>query len=403
MPTARDRFFTQLKAALYEGTFAEMVLEKYQGLDRRMRAISVRQTSLLPGKQIITFIHIHEGHQTEKTFSLHEALAELQNLIGKTFLDAHLVCAAETYQLTFTLRGVASLKITPNSEMPSRPDATPAHDETSPASPPEPAASTAIPWNRALDAAAKKAGVLDATSFAPVFINEFLGWLTPLLEYAVRPAKKKTASAREHPITIVQLGSGRGQLAFALATTLGARARIHGIDANPALLDLCNRVAGAEGLINLAFTKPPAPGAPAPEFDVLIALNARDTDADDALAQGIASGAPLIIVEPCAHRELRAQLPAPAHWPEAIHQETLLAHQTGPITDAFRALILACAGYKIKTLERPTSANSAPNLLIAALKPRIRPQEVTTDSVRAFARHHGIRHQHLAKRLGLAL
>ncbi|MGC4074473.1 MAG: class I SAM-dependent methyltransferase [Nibricoccus sp.] len=401
VPTARDRFFAHLKTEFYEGSFAELVLEKYQGLDRRMRALCVRQTSFLPGKQVIEFVYVHESHQTEKSFSIHEALEELQTLVGKTFLEAHLVCAAKTYHLTFTLKGTGNLKVTPNSEIPSRTDHAPTQEESAPE--PDATVSTAIPWNRALEAGAKKAGITHVATFPSAFINEFLAWFTPLLEYAVRPAKKKPTASSENPITIVQLESGLGQLAFTLATTLGERARVHGIDASAAALDLCNRVAGAEGLINLAFTKPPAPDAAIPEMDVLIALNAHDTDADNALANGVAAGASLIIVEPCAHRELYTKLSAPSIWPEAICEEALIGHQTSSITDTFRAILMACAGYKIKTFSRATAPNAAPNIVIAAIKPRVRTQVVPVETAIEFARIYGIRHQHLAKRFGISL
>src|ERR1700712_807726 len=46
--------------------------------------------------------------------------------------------------------------------------------------------------------------------------------------------------------------------------------------------------------------------------DVLIALHACDTATDDALAQGIAAGAALLVVSPCCQKELRPQLSAPA-------------------------------------------------------------------------------------------
>ena len=50
------------------------------------------------------------------------------------------------------------------------------------------------------------------------------------------------------------MGSGKGYLTFALASLLGSRATVHGVEARSELTELCQRVARDNHLSQLTFT-----------------------------------------------------------------------------------------------------------------------------------------------------
>jgi SAM-dependent methyltransferase len=224
-----------------------------------------------------------------------------------------------------------------------------------------------------------------------------------------------------HPLRIVDMGAGKGYLTFALAALLGERAHVHGIEARPELVALCNRVARENHFSNLTFTAGqiasfeivPSEATCLPNrkskienhINVLIALHACDTATDDALARGIAAGAELLVVAPCCQKELRPQLTAPPVLADALRHGIFQERQAEFVTDALRALLLEWAGYKTKAFEFISTEHTAKNLMIAAS--RSHPPGTATDEraarIRDFAAFYGIRSQCLAAHLRFSL
>jgi len=260
----------------------------------------------------------------------------------------------------------------------------------------------------------------------------------------------------EAVLRLADMGCGKGYLTFAAAALFGARARVLGIEARAELVALCNRVARETGFANLVFKQGTIAGTPLDfgdggdagagagggvdtvgdgaagdsALDVLIALHACDTATDDAIARGVAAGARLIVVSPCCQKELRAWLVAPAALAPALRHGIFLERQAEFVTDALRALLLECAGYRVKVFEFVSTEHTAKNLMIAATKTGavdgkngrngrdgrngmvgkdgkdgtiVARDAAALEKVRAFAAFYGVRKQTLASRLGIAL
>jgi SAM-dependent methyltransferase len=231
-------------------------------------------------------------------------------------------------------------------------------------------------------------------------IQKFAELLSHLLSEAALPA--------DRPVTVVDMGSGKGYLTFAVAQLLGANARVLGIEARPELVELCNRIARENGLTQLAFTAGAIASAPIENReinienppDVLIALHACDTATDDALARGIAAGARLLVVSPCCQKELRPQLTAPPVLAEALRHGIFQERQAEFVTDALRAQLLEWAGYRTKVFEFISTEHTAKNLMIAAIKAYSPGDSKCAEHLRDFAAFYGIRRQRLASQLG---
>lgn len=399
-PNARDRFLDLLRAALNDGTLVKLTLGKYRGADATLKNLSVRPVSLKAGRQF-AFLWRHATRDVTKNHGLAEVLTQIEPLIGRDFLDAHLFTATETAQFESASEGTARLKIirvaAPDARAhPAPPSAATAHDRAK-----SHLISAHAPWLRALrvtnDRGQPREGMAD--KFRQ--IQKFAELLTHLLAEADLPADRR--------ISVVDMGSGKGYLTFALADILGERAIVRGIEARPDLVELCNRVARDHGMgARLSFAAGTIADTPfeAGGCDVLIALHACDTATDDALARGVAAGARLLVVAPCCQKELRRQLVAPPVLGAALRHGIFQERQAEFVTDALRAQLLEVAGYRTKVFEFISTEHTAKNLMIAGMRTghstRL-PDASATERVRAFASFYGIHHQRLAEHLSVPL
>jgi tRNA A58 N-methylase Trm61 len=199
------------------------------------------------------------------------------------------------------------------------------------------------------------------------------------------------------------MGCGKGYLTFAVASLLGARATVLGIERRADLVDKCNAAAQTHGFTNLQFTVGEIGATDPGAMDILIALHACDTATDDALAQGLKAGATLLVVSPCCQKELRAQLAAPAVLTDALRHGIFQERQAEFVTDALRAQLLEWTGCRTKVFEFISTEHTAKNLMIAAIKTQPPGDPARATRLREFAAFYGIRHQHLAALLGLDL
>ncbi len=191
-----------------------------------------------------------------------------------------------------------------------------------------------------------------------------------------RPAWERLLSHRkataESPLRVLDVACGNGYLTFVLAEALRLAevpTRIEGVDLREDVVDNCRQRAEALGRSDMRFAvsriadvKPDLPP------DILMALHACDTATDEALALGVSSGAPVLLVAPCCQRELAAQL-ADAKISDggALTHHGLLRREYGSVlTDALRVEMLAACGYKVDVVEFVESTHSAKNLLLRA-------------------------------------
>ncbi|HXB02507.1 MAG TPA: SAM-dependent methyltransferase [Opitutaceae bacterium] len=387
---ARERFISLLRAAAGDGTLVKLTLGKPRAgtAEPSLKNLFARPVTLKSGPHL-SLVWRHATRDITKNFPPAEALAQLEPLIGTTFLDAHLFTPAQTAQLETGDDGHGHLRVKSLSSAPT--PAAETHDRAKAHLIPADA-----PWLRAL-------GVTDErgrprTGMADKFrqIEKFAELLTHLLAEANLPADRE--------LSVTDMGSGKGYLTFATAALLGPRARIRGIECRSELVELCNRVARETNFSNLEFITGDITNAILPgHLDVLIALHACDTATDDALARGIAAGTALLVVAPCCQKELRPQLSAPPVLAPALRHRIFQERHAEFATDALRALLLEWAGYRTKVFEFISTDHTAKNVMIVAEKSAAPGDGNTAKKIRAFAQFYGIRQQRLAQHLGFAL
>jgi 2-polyprenyl-3-methyl-5-hydroxy-6-metoxy-1,4-benzoquinol methylase len=206
------------------------------------------------------------------------------------------------------------------------------------------------------------------------------------------------------PLRVVDMGSGKGYLTFAIAEMLRDRARVVGVEARAELVSFCNNVVNEHNFSNfLQFVAGTIENTDLQSLDVLIALHACDTATDDALAKGIAAGAKLLVVSPCCQKELRRQLTPPRVLERALQHGIFQERQAEFVTDALRAQLLEWCGYQTRVFEFISTEHTAKNLMITAVKATEHRRLELTSEIQEFAAFYRIKSQRLAAHLSFDL
>ncbi|HUL51906.1 MAG TPA: SAM-dependent methyltransferase [Opitutaceae bacterium] len=400
MVAAQEQFLRLLGESVAAHRLVKLTLGRYRGPDATLRNLHVRPVTLRAGPHL-SFVWRHATRDLTANHPPAAALALLEPLIGGDFGSAHLFTTTQDAQLEFAADGSARLKLLPHA--PAAPPSE-SHDR-----PKQRLIDAHSPWLHALGVTTAAGAPREGMAAKFKQINRFAELLAPLLKDASFPT--------DRPVEVADMGCGKGYLTFAvwqhLREQAGRDAHVRGIEQRPDLVDLCNRVARECACAGLEFAAGTIADTPPGPLDVLIALHACDTATDDAIAQGVAAGAGLIVVAPCCHKEISPQLAAPAALAPALRHGIFHERQAEFVTDALRTLLLEWAGYDTRAFEFISTEHTAKNLMIAAVRrPAVNlskpPQPaVSRDAaaarVRALAAAYGVRHQRLAARLGFPL
>lgn len=172
------------------------------------------------------------------------------------------------------------------------------------------------------------------------------------------------------PITLLDLGCGKGYLTFAAYDYIASRAKfapaVTGVDIKFDVIALCNTLARELGFKTLSFQSARIGEDRSGSIDILVALHACDTATDDALALGVRSGMKYFFCAPCCQAQIAAQIKdtGPAFSP--ITQFPLMKRrQADVITDVCRALLLNALGYDVTFLEFTALEHTPKNIMLA--------------------------------------
>jgi SAM-dependent methyltransferase len=172
-------------------------------------------------------------------------------------------------------------------------------------------------------------------------------------------------------VRVLDAGCGKAYLSLALvayARELGKRVELVGLDVNADVVETVRRIAAELGYDEARFevTTIASYASDAP-VDLLVSLHACDTATDEAIAAGVRLRAKAIVVAPCCHHELAAQIAA--RPPDALLRHgLLLGRQADLVTDALRAAALETVGYRVDVIEFVSAEHTAKNLLLRAVR-----------------------------------
>ena len=210
-------------------------------------------------------------------------------------------------------------------------------------------------------------------------INRFLEMLDDILDdvLSLRESEKNPLSENS-PLSIVDFGSGKSYLTFALQYYLTEvkkiPAQIFGLDLKKDVIAYCNTLAQKLELKNLSFAVGDIASFGEDRHpDIIVTLHACDTATDYALDYAIRQKAKAILSVPCCQHEINSQLSAKSLGEDSpfapLLKYGLIKERFAALaTDAIRADLLEQKGYKVQILEFIEESATPKNLLIRAVR-----------------------------------
>lgn len=338
-----------LKQSLSEHAFVKMTLSNPIDKQISLQAIYVRYVEI---KNVgsLSFTYRHKTNDQVKNWSTEAGIKELQKLIGTVYRNASLFTTTNDFILLASKKG----KITLQTNKPTFTTTVEAiHDRQK------------VKRASGEQAYLMHLGITDANGIliqkmADKYrqINKYLEIIEGLIESVTLPEE----------IHIVDMGSGKGYLTFALydylANEKGLNIQVTGIELREELVDYCNDIAKKCGFDKLNFVCKPIQKYTEKRIDILIALHACDTATDDAIYKGIVSNAQLIVCAPCCHKQIRQQVKGIEQESPILKYGIFKERQFEMVTDTIRVLILEQHQYHTKVFEFISNEHTRKNVML---------------------------------------
>ena len=387
-PNKKSEFIAAFSAAIENKTFIKLSLGKFRGDGEPSKAVAT--LVLLKDVPHLKLVTSLARKDDTKTFSINDGINHIKSKIGDTYLSATLFAASGDVTLTYSRKREPQL-VRSKATLTSAPPAG-EHNRTQTY-----LVAPDRPYLKALQVSDVEGRVKPSMQGKYRQICHFIEIVDGLL-------KETDGGGADKPLSIVDIGSGKGYLTFALydhiATTLGRACRMTGIEVRGDLVEFCNDLARKLDFSGLEFEATEAQRTSATRADVVIALHACDTATDDAMALGICADAKMILAAPCCQHEIAPQLKDTAEGLDGLIKYPLLKQrQADLVTDAARALLLEASGYKVKVIEFVSTEHTSKNILIAATKSAAVNREAARRQYQALKRATGFTTHHLASQL----
>ena len=394
----RDQFIERLALSLADGRFVKLLLAKHHGPEPDLQRVMVRAL-LLKGEPCLSFVYRHTTRDVTKNLSVDAGLQTVRELLGPVFRNAHLHTADETIELTISQRGVCTLRSTPlaSAEVDASGDereapAAAAHDREK-----QRWVDVRQPFLTALGVTTAQHDVVPAMSRKWKQINKFVEVFGGALRASgLLPSADAPSDASPRTVRVVDFGSGKGYLTFAVHDHLrgqhGVAAHVTGVELRGDMVRLGNAVVQKLGLQGLRFDEGDVSTRCAEPIDVMIALHACDTATDHAIHHGLRGGAAVILCSPCCHKQLRPQLLSPHPLRPILQHGVHLGQHAEMLTDGLRALLLEACGYDTQVFEFVALEHTQKNKMILAVRrPDARPDAASGRQIDDLKAFYGIR------------
>lgn len=381
-----ERFRAHLANALAQHTLTKLVMTNYAGNEPQLQRVLVRPI-VLKQQPCLSFVHRYQTKDVTKNLPEAEGLAFILSAIGGDgFRNVHVHTPGQEWQLAFSKKGKARIRIGKTDE-PADIPAQQSHNRDK-----HRFLDLSRPFLHELGVTDAQGHLIPAMSRKWKQINKFIEVFAAALERATLPANE--------PIHVVDFGSGKGYLTFAihdwLRDTLHRDARVTGVELRSELVDLCLRVIDKLHLEGMAYEQGDVRDYHPAALNVMIALHACDIATDYAIHLGIRAGAQIILCSPCCHKQIRPQLLSPHPLRPILQYGVHLGQEAEMLTDGLRALLLEAAGYETQVFEFISLEHTNKNKMILAVK-RSKPQptDEVVAQIREIKAFYGIREQAL--------
>jgi SAM-dependent methyltransferase len=209
-------------------------------------------------------------------------------------------------------------------------------------------------------------------------VEEFLRLLKPTLDNEV---------GAQSEISIVDLGCGHAYLTFAVQEYLNnatQKVKILGVDEREESKRHNDQIAKSLGA-DAQFLVAKIADTPAQPVDIAIALHACDTATDDSIAWAVKNSAKVIMLAPCCHHDLQAQIDlVPEPWSLLTRHGVVSERLIDLMTDSLRAQILKLLGYRVDVVEFVGGEHTPRNIMIRAVKTGVKVDPAEVDRYQAM-------------------
>ena len=381
-PEPPARFMAACEAALHDGRFERLLLAGYRGPVPDLKRLTVRAIELR-GQPHLSFVYGHERRDVTQNLPRADGLQQLRALLGTEFANAHLHTPQQELQLAYSRKGRASLRVGRRASAAASARST--HNREK-----QRLLSLERPFLAELGVTDAQHRLVPAMARKWKQINKFLEVIDAAL--AASPL------AARQPIQVLDFGSGKGYLTFALHDhlqhTLGLQVQITGIELRQDMVELGNAIDARLGLQGLRFEQGDVASHGGRSVDLMIALHACDTATDHAIHHGIRGGAAIICCAPCCHKQLRPQLLQPHPLRPVLQYGVHLGQEAEMLTDGMRAMLLDACGYDAQVFEFVSLEHTAKNKMILAVqRAHPLPKEPLLQQLDALKAFYGIREQ----------
>jgi SAM-dependent methyltransferase len=377
-----EKFLTEFTASITSGTFVKLTLGNYRGADTQLQKLHIRLIKTNKGVRLF-FLYRHDARDIAKNYSTSDGLALIKKMLCSDFFSGHLFTTKNDFQLDIGRKnsrlnvGKPTFKTAPPLE----------HDRKK-----EKLIDPHSVYLNALGITNTNGDVGSQQQSKWKQINKYVQILADLVD---RSDLKDRSS-----LNIVDMGSGKGYLTFAaydyFKNIRGVDVKMTGVEARSDLAAIANDVARASEFDGLEFVQATIDSYPLKDVNILIALHACDTATDDALFQGIRSGADLIVAAPCCHKQIRKQMKPPAMMHDILKHGVMIERVAETLTDGLRALLLERAGYATRLFEF-ISVEHTPknNMLVGTKLAEAKNTDHIVSQIHDLKEFYGIGSQHL--------
>lgn len=344
--------------------------------------------AVIKGETLLSFVYRHTTKDVTKNFGIEEAIEEVIKLLTEHFFNADLFASEVDFSLLSNKRGNSKLLK-------------------------KPASSTELPLflhdkikRRFIQPEGnvylRDLGVLTADFKVKADMQDKFKQINKYVEIIDGILKN---TEKNEKLSVVDMGSGKGYLTFALYDYLKSRQEgdfnVTGVEFRADLVEKCNNIAADAGFKGLKFIEGTIEKAKLPDFNMLIALHACDTATDEAIFRGIKAKAPVIVCAPCCHKQIRKQMKPDNILKEITRHGILEERQAEMLTDTLRALIMEAYGYKTRVFEFIATEHTPKNVLIAGTskKTLTKPDQEVMERIRQLKAQFGVEQHHLEKLL----
>ncbi len=377
-----QQFFLDIQQSIENKSFDRLILSQYKGELAHLEKITFRRIEL-QGQATLSCLYHHTTQDITKNYSITEGLEKIAELLAQS-KQANLFTLNQDIQLKKNKK-----KAMLNSQK--KQAATDKLEQQQHNREKQRYVQQQSPFLKHLGITDEKGQIVPSMARKWKQINKFIEIFSNAYEQI---------DAAQQELNIVDFGSGKGYLTFALYDYLQAQQKtplITGVELRSNLVEFCQHVADQVGFNHLDFFEGDVRSYQPEKLDVMIALHACDIATDFAIHTGIRLNASMIMCAPCCHKELRPQLQSPEVLQPMLQFGIHAGQQAEMLTDSLRALLLKAYGYETKVFEFVSLEHTSKNKMILATKRKDiqQPDAKIMQQIQALKAMYGIEKQSL--------